>query len=146
MSICVLMLLDAVDQPLRKLAELAILQKAPLDETANLIGGHPGILLDLVQDLEGDLTASGSSRHDQVASTLRAHGNGNRAESHRKHRGSATRHMQPLNGLTVISTVWGQNRTRSLSSHPTPSFVRVFHSPLDNTDHTPVGTGPFNDQ
>ena len=31
----------------------------------------PGILLDLVQDLEGDFTASGSSRHDQVASLPR---------------------------------------------------------------------------
>jgi hypothetical protein len=63
------MVLDAVDQSFRKLAELAILQKAPFDETPNLDGGHPGILLDLVQDLEGNLTASGSSRHDQVASS-----------------------------------------------------------------------------
>ena len=29
--------------------------------------GHAGVLLHLVQDLEGDFTASGSSRHDQVA-------------------------------------------------------------------------------
>ena len=33
-----LMLLDAVDQRLCKLAEFAILQKSPLNETANLIG------------------------------------------------------------------------------------------------------------
>ena len=36
--------------------------------------GIPGVLLDLVQDLEGDFTASGSSRHDQVASPFGIHG------------------------------------------------------------------------
>ena len=45
-------------------------KEPPLDEAANLVVGYTGILFDLVQDLESDLTASGSSRHDQVASPL----------------------------------------------------------------------------
>ena len=62
------MLLDAGDQVLGELDELLVAQEPPVDELANLFGGDPGVLLDLVQHLEGDFTASGSSRHDQLAS------------------------------------------------------------------------------
>jgi hypothetical protein len=68
-----LMFFDAVDQPMSKLAEFVVFQEPPLDETANLIGRYRGILLDLVQDLESDFAASGTSRHDQVASPFEIH-------------------------------------------------------------------------
>jgi hypothetical protein len=42
------MLLDARDQPLGELAELAIAQEPTLDEEADLFGGGPGVLLNLV--------------------------------------------------------------------------------------------------
>src|SRR5262249_57862369 len=54
-----LVLLDPGDQSLGELAELAIAQEPALDEPADFLEGNPGILLDLVEDLEGDFTASG---------------------------------------------------------------------------------------
>src|SRR5262249_62229511 len=63
------------DDPLRKIAELATLQHPPLNEPVNLLRRDPGVLLDLIQDLKGDFTASGSSRHDRMLSPVRTPGN-----------------------------------------------------------------------
>jgi hypothetical protein len=67
-----LMLADPAYQPLSELAEFVVLQKPALNESANLVGGCAGILFDLVQDLERDFTAAGSSRHIQVISPIGA--------------------------------------------------------------------------
>ena len=63
-----LVLPDAGDQVLGELDELVVAQEPPVDELADLGDGHAGVLLDLVEHLEGDFTASGASRHDQRAS------------------------------------------------------------------------------
>ena len=60
------MFLDPGCQQLGELAELAILQKPALDEPENLFRERFPGSADLVQDLKGDFTASGSSRHDQI--------------------------------------------------------------------------------
>ena len=63
-----LVLLHAGDQPFGELAELAIAQQPALDELADLLGSNPRVLLHLVENLKGDFTASGSSRHDRIIS------------------------------------------------------------------------------
>ena len=67
------MLLDAGRERLSKLAELSVCQKPALDESADLLQSDSRILLDLVQDLKCDFTASRSSRHHQVAFTPPGH-------------------------------------------------------------------------
>ena len=55
---------DPGDQARGEFDELRLAQGPTVDELVDLGDGHAGVLLDLVQHLEGDFAASGASRHD----------------------------------------------------------------------------------
>ena len=58
-------------QCLGEFAELTIAEEPAFNEPVNLVRRDSWVLLDLIQDLKGDFTASGSSRHDRLALPLR---------------------------------------------------------------------------
>jgi hypothetical protein len=115
-----------------------VFQEPPLDETANLIGRYRGILLDLVQDLESDFAASGTSRHDQVASPFKIHAAIALAETiargtrpsfagQRICRQSGMRNVEPVLGRIrkVVTHTTSFDGTEAFSVH----FVQADHTP-----------------